>query len=73
MRESTIFILIGLSGKETTEKSITESKISKLDRGFSISQISEVTTQSSDETKKNASMKNDPTTSKRIKCKTDRI
>ena len=63
MRESTIFILIGLSGKETTEKSITESKISKIDRGFSRSQISEVTTKSSDETKKNASLKNDAATS----------
>ena len=63
MRESTIFILIGLSGKETTEKSITESKISKIDRGFSRSQMSEVTTKSSDETKTNASVKNDTATS----------
>ena len=58
--------MIGISGTETTEKSITESKISKIDRGFGSSQISEDTTQSSDETKKNASMKNDATTSKRL-------
>ena len=57
---------MGISGKETTAKSITESKVSKIDRGFSRSQISELTTQSSDETKKNASMKNDATTSKRL-------
>lgn len=65
-RESTIFVLIGISGNETTEKSITESKVSKIDGGFSRSKISEVTTQSSDETKKNGSMKNNATTSKRI-------
>ena len=72
-RESTIFVLIGISGKETTEKSITESKISKIDRGFSRSQISEVTTQSADETKKNTSKKNDTTTSNRISFQTNRI
>ena len=66
IRESTIFVLICILGKETTEKSITESKISKIDQGFSISQISEVTTQPSHETKKNASKKNDGITSKRI-------
>ena len=65
-RESTIFVLIGISGNETTDKSITESKVSKIDRGVSRSQTSEVTTQSSDETKKNASMKNDTITSNRI-------
>ena len=57
---------MGISGKETTAKSITESKVSKIDRGFSRSQISELTTQSSDGTKKNATMKNDATTSKRL-------
>ena len=62
-RASTIFVLIDISGKETTEKSTTTSNISKIDQDFSRSQISEVTSQSSDETKKNAIMKNDTITS----------